>query len=68
MPYSNEPTRIKPPASSTSRRPYLVHLLDEGGILHKVRAAVLAATAGKQRPFEDSSLTEVGLFCRAAGK
>jgi hypothetical protein len=33
-----------------------------------VRADVLAATQGKQRPFEDSLLTEDNLFFRQANK
>jgi uncharacterized caspase-like protein len=42
--------------------------LDLSAFFIKVRADVLAATGGKQRPFEDSSLTEVGLSFRAAVK
>ncbi len=34
----------------------------------EVRADALAATGGKRRTFEDSSLTEVGLTFRAAAK
>ena len=42
--------------------------LELGIFFRKVRADVLAATRGKQRPFEDSSLTDVNLFFRQAAK
>ena len=42
--------------------------LELGIFFRKVRADVLAATDGKQRPFEDSSLTDVNLFFRQAAK
>jgi uncharacterized caspase-like protein len=38
--------------------------LELGIFFRKVRADVLAATQGKQRPFEDSSLTDANLFFR----
>jgi hypothetical protein len=42
--------------------------LELGIFFRKVRADVLAATQGKQRPFEDSSLTDANLFFRHAAK
>ena len=42
--------------------------LELGIFFRKVRADVLEATQGKQRPFEDSSLTDVNLFLRNAAK
>jgi uncharacterized caspase-like protein len=48
---------------------YLAHpQLELSIFFRRVRADVLAATQGKQRPFEDSSLTDDNLFFRQAAK
>jgi len=61
-----------PGSNSPYARALVKHLaapgLELGIFFRRVRADVLEATKGQQRPFEDSSLTDEGLFFRPAPK